>query len=67
MADFRLSGGDSKSGKASSAKVVANGSRLQIHDLNNNACTTHYKLFARPRDGGAEINSDPVIKNRGEN
>jgi hypothetical protein len=65
MNDFRLSGDDSKSGKASSANVVANGRRLQIHDLNNNACTTHYKLFARPRAGGAEINSDPVIKNRG--
>jgi hypothetical protein len=63
--DFRLSDADRNSGNASSANVVANGRRLQIHDLNNNACTTHYKLFARPRAGGAEINSDPVIKNRG--
>jgi hypothetical protein len=65
MDDFRLSDTDRNSGNASSASVVANGRRLQVHDLNNNACTTHYKLFARPRAGGAEINSDPVIKNRG--
>ena len=63
--DFQLSDADRNSGNASSASVVSNGRRLHIRDLNNNACNTHYKLFARPRAGGAEINSDPVIKNRG--
>ena len=63
--DFQLSEADRNSGNASSAQVVANGRRLQIRDLNANVCTTHYKLFARPRNGGPEINSDPVIKNRG--
>jgi hypothetical protein len=64
--DFKLSSADSNSGNASSANVVANGRRLQIHDLNYNQCRTHYKLFARPRAGGAEINSDPVIDNKGK-
>jgi hypothetical protein len=63
--DFKLSNADRNTGNASTAKVVSNGRRLQIHDLNNNSCRTHYKLFARPKAGGAEINSDPVIDNRG--
>ena len=63
--DFQLSETDRKSGNASSASVVSNGRLLKIRDRNNNACNTHYKLFARPRNGGDEINSDPVIKNRG--
>lgn len=67
MDDFNLSEADRNSGNASSANVVANGKRLQIHDLNSNVCTIHYKLFAQPRNGGAEINSDPVIENRGRN
>jgi hypothetical protein len=65
MDDFQLNASDANSGNASSASVTANGRRLQIHDLNDNQCRTHYKLFARPRAGGAEINSDPVIDNTG--
>jgi hypothetical protein len=62
---FGLSDADRTSGEASTAEVVANGRLLKIRDTNRKACTTYYKLFAEPRDGGAEINSDPVIKNRG--
>ena len=62
---------DDKTGKASSAEVVANGRLLKIrdnndrNDSNDEDCTTYYKLFAEPRAGGDEINSDPVITNRG--
>ena len=62
---FGLSEAERISGIASSAEVVANGRLLKIRDTNRGACTTYYKLFAEPRAGGAEINSDPVIKNRG--
>lgn len=63
--DFGLSESDRSTGNASTANVVSNGKRLQIRDKNVNECTTHYKLFAQPRAGGTEINSDPVIENRG--
>ena len=57
MEDFGLNASDANSGNASSASVVANGRRMQIQNLNHNKCRTHYKLFARPRAGGAEIDS----------
>lgn len=63
--DFQLSASDARSGNASTAAVIANGRKMQIHDLNYNKCRTYYKLFAQPRAGGAEINSDPVIDNTG--
>ena len=68
---FGLTGTDDETGKASSAKVIANGRMLQIrdnndrNDSNDEDCATHYKLFAEPRAGGDKINSDPVITNRG--
>ena len=65
MEDFDLAPGDRQSGNASTARVVANGKRLQIHDRNLNLCLTHYRLYAAPRGGGAEIDSDPVVDNRG--
>ena len=65
MVAFGLKDNDKVTGIASTASVVANGRLLKIRDINREACTTYYKLFAEPRDGGAEINSDPVIKNRG--
>lgn len=63
--DFGLTEADRQSGDASSARVVANGKRVQVHDANRNVCQTHYRLYAAPRDGGPEIDSDPVIDNRG--
>lgn len=65
MDDFGLAPGDAGSGDASTARVLANGKRVQIKDHNRNVCTTHYRIYAAPRDGGAEIDSDPVIDNRG--
>jgi hypothetical protein len=47
------------------AQIVANGAMLKIHDHNRIACITHYRLYAQPRAGGAEIDSDPIIDNRG--
>lgn len=65
MQDFSLAPGDAQSGAASTAQVVANGARLQIRDANRNVCRTHYRLYAAPRAGGAEIDSDPIIDNKG--
>jgi hypothetical protein len=65
MEDFNLSAADQQSGEASSAQVMANGRRLKIKDGNYNQCTTHYLLVARSRSSGEEIDSDPVIDNRG--
>jgi len=63
--DFGLSQEDRSTGHASSAQIVANGRMLQIHDSNRNTCTTHYRLYAMPLQGGLEIDSDPIIQNRG--
>lgn len=65
MEDFNLAPGDRVSGEASTAKPIANGKRLMIKDDNANACRTHYRLYAKPLGGGAEIDSDPIIDNRG--
>jgi len=65
MADFKLAPGDRESGHASTAKPVANGRRLMIKDGNGSECRTHYRLYATPAGGGAEIDSDPIIDNRG--
>lgn len=65
MEDFKLAPEDAQSGAASTARVIADGARLQIKDDNRNLCRTHYRLFAAPRNGGAEIDSDPIIDNRG--
>jgi hypothetical protein len=65
MEDFNLAPDDAQTGLASTARVVADGKRMQIKNDNVNECTTHYKLFAARRDGGGEIDSDPIIVNRG--
>jgi len=65
MEDFSLTEPDRTSGSASSARVVADGKRLQVLDRNRNVCLTHYRIYAAPRSGGPEIDSDPVIDNRG--
>jgi len=65
MEDFNLAPDDAQSGLASTARVIADGKRMQIKDDNVNVCTTHYKLVAARRDGGGEIDSDPIIDNKG--
>jgi len=67
MEDFGLSPGDRGTGYASSAKVIANGQKMMIRDDNYNECVTHYMIFARHRSSGQEINSHPIIDNRGRN
>lgn len=64
MDDFELTDADRQSGNASTAQVVADGRRLQIRDRNRNQCITQYTLTA-VSDGGMEIDSDPIIDNRG--
>lgn len=61
---FNLTDSDQQSGEASTARIVAGGRQVQIHDRNNVPCTTQYTLTARSSDG-TEIDSDPVIENRG--
>ena len=63
--DFNLAPDDAQTGLASTARVIADGKRMQIKNDNVNVCTTHYKLVAARRDGGGEIDSDPIIDNRG--
>ena len=65
MEAFEVEEADRTTGNAKKVSIVANGRQLQIRDTNREECNTYYKLFAEPRAGGAEINSDPVIKNRG--
>ena len=64
VADFGLSEDDRRTGQASSAQIVANGKRVQIRDHNRNQCITQYTLRA-VSSGGMEIDSDPIIDNRG--
>jgi len=64
VADFGLSEEDRRTGQASSAQIVANGKRLQIRDENRNQCITQYTLRA-VSSGGVQIDSDPIIDNRG--
>jgi hypothetical protein len=64
VSDFDLSEADRQSGNASTAQMVANGKRLQIRDRNRNECITQYTLSAVSGDG-RQIDSDPVIVNRG--
>lgn len=63
--DFALSENDRYSGNASTAQVTANGAMLMIRDRNRNECRTHYRIYAMPVGGGMEIDSDPIIDNRG--
>ena len=65
MSDFRLAPEDRQTGLASTAREVADGKRMQVKDDNVKVCETHYKLFAARRDGSGEIDSDPIIVNRG--
>lgn len=65
MDAFDLEERDRYTGDASTAMITANGRRLQIHDRNRDVCLTHYRIYAMPRVGGAAIDSDPVIDNRG--
>jgi hypothetical protein len=65
MQAFELEERDRYSGDASSAMVTGNGRKLQIRDRNEEVCQTHYRIHAMPRVGGAEIDSDPLIDNRG--
>lgn len=62
--DFALTEADRQTGAASTAQVVADGRRLQIRDRNRNVCITQYTLYA-VSEGGMEIDSDPIIDNRG--
>jgi hypothetical protein len=62
--DFGLSDADRQSGRASTAQIVADGKRLQIRDRNRTVCQTQYTLRA-VSSGGARIDSDPMIDNRG--
>ena len=62
--DFSLTESDRQTGEASTAQIVAGGKRLQIRDRNRNECITQYTLIAVSSDG-TEIDSDPVIENRG--
>jgi hypothetical protein len=64
--DFDLTDADRISGAASTAQVIANGRKLQIRNSNQNECETYYRLYAAPVSGGAEIDSDPRIKNGGK-
>lgn len=66
VADFRLSASDRATGNASTAQIVGNGNMLQIRDWNDNECETHYRLYAEPVGGGAPIDSDPTIRNKGK-
>jgi hypothetical protein len=63
--DFNLTPAEQVSGHASIARSIANGKRLMIKDDNTTQCRTHYRLFAVPAGGGTEIDSDPIIDNRG--
>lgn len=70
--DFGLSASDRTSGDASTAQIVGNGNMLQIRNHNQQAyrnnqdvCVTHYRLYAEPVGGGAPIDSDPTIRNKG--
>jgi len=65
VGSFGLDDSSRATGEASSAQILANGRMLQIHDSNRDTCTTHYRLYAMPAGGGMEINSDPIIENRG--
>lgn len=65
--DFALTEADRLSGEASTATVTANGKRMRIWDENNNACETWYRLFAENISTGQTANSDPIIRNRGNN
>ena len=62
--DFLLTGADRYSGWASTARVTANGKRLQIFDHNLHECLTHYRLYAQDAAGNV-IHSHPVIDNKG--
>ena len=66
MAAFALEERDRYTGNASSAMVTGNGRKLQIRNRNDDPCQTWYRLYAMPRVGGAEIDSDPMIDNRGK-
>ena len=66
MEDFGLPEGDRHTGQASTAEVRANGKRMRIWDKNKNVCDTWYRIFATNLNGD-RADSDPIIKNRGEN
>lgn len=65
--DFALSEADRFSGIASTARIVSGGKMVMIRDYNRNTCITHYRIYARSMHGGPEIDSDPIIDNRGGN
>jgi hypothetical protein len=65
VSDFGLDEASRGTGHVSSAQILGNGRMLQIHDANRDTCTTHYRLYAAPAGGGMEIDSDPIIDNRG--
>jgi hypothetical protein len=65
MKAFALEDRDRYTGNASSAMITGNGRKLQVRDRNEEPCQTHYRIYAMPRAGGIEINSDPMIDNKG--
>ena len=62
--DFLLAPEDRYSGWVSTARVIADGKRLQVFDHNLEECLTHYRLYAQDSDGNV-IHSHPVIDNKG--
>lgn len=38
----------------------------QAYRNNEDVCVTHYRLYAEPVGGGAPIDSDPTIRNKGK-
>lgn len=65
MKAFALEDRDRYTGNASSAMITGNGRKVQIRDRNEEPCQTWYRIYAMPRAGGIEINSDPMIDNKG--
>jgi len=62
---FELEERDQFTGNASSAMITGNGRKIQIRNRNEEVCQTYYRIYAMPKAGGMEINSDPMIDNRG--
>jgi hypothetical protein len=62
---FELEERDQFTGNASSAMITGNGRKIHIKNRNEEVCQTYYRIYAMPKAGGMEINSDPMIDNRG--
>jgi hypothetical protein len=65
MKAFELEERDQYTGNASAAMISGNGRKIHIKNRNEEECQTYYRIYAMPKAGGMEINSDPIIDNRG--